>query len=565
MNAHLLPSPLASKSMIQPLSLLHTAVICLCTVALDGRAHALSQGGPIAASLDGIDTSTSSDGIVTLPPTVHPTITNVFERYTKIVVDNGNPVHFLIHINVPNAKVVHARRILEQHMADVDGSTFGSDKRALRDSMGDLRATMVLFPTLNSWQNGGPQVNQFINDYEAPFQDLLGEEIILPGSNGYIGANPRRDASYEELVHLMHGYGLIPTMPGLQTLIVDAANHAVSNGLYTPPGGLPAADIPFEYLAFTMETWYGMWEHEPNNGEYVFSNREEMETGDPAIVSILEGFFPPYHSHKAEVVANFSGTFHARAASNLEYTFKSRYLNHIELLGTANTAIRGNREDGTLLGNSGNNRMQGGGGNDLINGQAGFDTGDYQGPVGDYTIFLMDGTLTIEDSQLIRDGRDQLISIEQLQFTDGAVQVDTIFDSANHYCSSTINSSGSEARIQPVGSPFVGHQNLSLMATNLPPGQFGYFLCSQTPGLILGPGGSHGNLCLGGVMGRFNAQVQFSSPQGTFGITVDMMNLPDPVQSMINPGETWHFAAWFRDLDPTTTSNFTGGVSVQFN
>ena len=543
--------------------------LAICAVFLAPAGNALvtlaspfPQGGPIVGSLDNIDTSGSPDGIVTLPASVHPTITNVFARYTKIVADNGNPVHFLIHQNVPNAKVTHARRILEQHMADVPGTVFGSDKQALRDSMGNLRATMVLFPTPGSF--GGSQVNQFMSTYEAPIQDLLGEEIILPGSSEYVGPNPRRDASYEELVHLMHGYGLIPTMPALQSLVVAASNHAVSSGFYNPPPGLPPADIPFEYLAFTMETWYGMWEHEPNNGEYIFSSRTEMESGDPNIVAILEGFFPPYHSHRAEVVASFSGTFHARVANNLEYSFKSRYLNHVELLGTANTALRGNQEDGTLLGNAGNNRMQGAGGQDHLDGQAGFDTGDYIGPIADYNVYLMDGSLTVEDTQTNRDGLDRLINFEQLQFIDGAVQIDTFVDAANHYCTSTLNSTGDTAMINVIGSPFVGHQDLALIASYLPSGQFGYFLCSQTPGLIVGPGGSHGNLCLSGVIGRFVTQVQVSDSDGIMGIDVDMSALPDPAQTVILPGETWHFACWFRDLDPGPTSNFTGGVSVLF-
>jgi len=543
--------------------------LAICAVFLAPAGNALvtlaspsPQGGPIVGSLDNIDTSGSPDGIVNLPASVHPTITNVFARYTKIVADNGNPVHFLIHQNVPNAKVTHARRILEQHMGDVPGTVFGSDKQALRDSMGNLRATMVLFPTPGSF--GGSQVNQFMNTYEAPIQDLLGEEIILPGSSQYVGQNPRRDASYEELVHLMHGYGLIPTMPALQSLIVAASNHAVSSGFYNPPPGLPPADIPFEYLAFTMETWYGMWQHEPNNGEYIFSSRTEMESGDPNIVAILEGFFPPYHSHRAEVVASFSGTFHARVASNLEYSFKSRYLNHVELLGTANTALRGNQEDGTLLGNAGNNRMQGAGGQDHLDGQAGFDTGDYIGPIADYNVYLMDGSLTVEDTQTNRDGLDRLINFEQLQFIDGAVQIDTFVDAANHYCTSTPNSTGDTAMINVIGSPLVGHQDLALVASSLPSGQFGYFLCSQTPGLIIGPGGSHGNLCLSGVIGRFVTQVQVSDSDGIMGIDVDMSALPDPAQTVILPGETWHFACWFRDLDPGPTSNFTGGVSVLF-
>ena len=29
-------------------------------------------------------------------------------------------------------------------------------------------------------------------------------------------------------------------------------------------------------------------------------------------------------------------------------------------------------------------------------------------------------------------------------------------------------------------------------------------------------------------------------------------------------GETWHFQGWFRDADPTATSNFTDAVAITF-
>jgi len=45
---------------------------------------------------------------------------------------------------------------------------------------------------------------------------------------------------------------------------------------------------------------------------------------------------------------------------------------------------------------------------------------------------------------------------------------------------------------------------------------------------------------------------------------VDMMNIPANPPVAINPGETWHFVAWFRDKNPNPTSNFTGGVLVLF-
>ena len=53
--------------------------------------HANSNGvigGPLVDSLENIDISGSPDGVVLLPSTVHKKITDVFERYTKILADD---------------------------------------------------------------------------------------------------------------------------------------------------------------------------------------------------------------------------------------------------------------------------------------------------------------------------------------------------------------------------------------------------------------------------------------------------------------------------------------------
>lgn len=521
-------------------------------------------GGPLVDSLEGIDTSGSPDGIVDLPGTVHPTITDVFARYTKILSDEGEPIHFLIHEGVGDFKVVHARRILEQHIADLPGSQYGADKSALRNSMGSLRATMILFPTEGSLWNGGPEVDDFLDDYEAPFQDLLGEEIILPGSGQYSGNDPRRDASYEELCHLMHGYGLIPAMPGLQAAIQAATSNALANDFYDPPSDLPPGDTHYEYLAFAMETWYGMWRHEPNNGEYVFSTRAEMEAGDPMIVAILEGFFPAHHTHLASVVPGFGGTFLIEETSGVEYTFKSRYLTHVELRGGKDTDLRGNDQPGSLAGTTGDNRIEGGGGDDVIDGRAGSDTAVYGGLRAEYGVHLLDGVVTVDDGQPDRDGRDRLMNIEWLEFADQTLDASTLTDAADHYCDSTPNSTGAMAELNLLGSPVVAHGDLTLLASLLPAQQFGYFLTSQTAGFVQGPGGSNGDLCLGGVIGRYASDVASSGDGGGLSLAVDLDDMPSPAQSSVQAGETWHFAAWFRDVDPDPTSNFTGGVSVLF-
>jgi len=133
------------------------------------------------------------------------------------------------------------------------------------------------------------------------------------------------------------------------------------------------------------------------------------------------------------------------------------------------------------------------------------------------------------------------------------------------YCGPAVpNSSGGPAEIRATGSDVVADADFHLVAEQLPPNQFGYFLTSKTQGFVANPGGSQGNLCLGGVIGRFASQVQSSGAAGSFTIQVDLTKLPPPLNVPVLPGDTWSFQAWFRDKNPSTTSNFTDGVSVAF-
>ena len=125
------------------------------------------------------------------------------------------------------------------------------------------------------------------------------------------------------------------------------------------------------------------------------------------------------------------------------------------------------------------------------------------------------------------------------------------------YCSpANLNSTGTSGRILAEGSECLGDDRLTLHATDLPSNQFGYFLASQTQDFIANPGGSQGNLCLGGNIDRFVKQVLSSGCDGSFSLNVPQWAMP---------GQTWNFQAWFRDNNPGPTSNFTDGVSITFS
>jgi len=133
------------------------------------------------------------------------------------------------------------------------------------------------------------------------------------------------------------------------------------------------------------------------------------------------------------------------------------------------------------------------------------------------------------------------------------------------YCSPSVpNSSLESARIQATGSLTTLDNDLTLTAWQMPVDRFGYFLASQTQGFVAAPPGSQGNLCLGGQIARFAKLVQTSGPGGTFAIQVDLTAIPTSPPSSVMAGDTWNFQAWFRDVNPNATSNFTDAVSITF-
>ncbi|MFT7680447.1 MAG: hypothetical protein ACI8QC_004453 [Planctomycetota bacterium] len=134
------------------------------------------------------------------------------------------------------------------------------------------------------------------------------------------------------------------------------------------------------------------------------------------------------------------------------------------------------------------------------------------------------------------------------------------------YCSpATPNSTGFPAFISATGLLEAASNTLTLTSTLMPSNQFAYYLVGATQGSIANPGGSQGTLCLSGSIGRFTAQVGSTGALGVFSINVDLNALPSPMGAVqVMSGETWNFTAWYRDVNPTPTSNFTDGVSVTF-
>lgn len=135
-----------------------------------------------------------------------------------------------------------------------------------------------------------------------------------------------------------------------------------------------------------------------------------------------------------------------------------------------------------------------------------------------------------------------------------------------NYCSpAQLNSTGFPGAISATGSIVAANNDVTLTASMLPTFSFGLFITSQTQGFVMNPGGSQGDLCVAGTIGRFAQQIQSSGAQGVISIDTDLTALPQPNGTVaVMAGDTWNFQCWYRDANPMTTSNFTDAISVDF-
>ncbi len=377
--------------------------------------------------LDSIDTSSSAYGVVPLPAEVGKTLTGLFSKYTKHVAPNGKPIHIFGQSRVSELQMARAREILKYHLTDAPGTRFGSDKAAIANRMGDVRATLIYTDT----QARAFAMYDIVGESELALQDLYATESPVEGDYVYLhneaepGAFFTRDASYEEILHLVHAKGIEAMLPEYHAAIVDAEQRAVDAGIYKY--GRPA---PHEYIISGFDIYFGLWDHHPQGdggsygGEYPYHTRVEMKAGDRPLFDLIEGFWPEYLTYNAYIDASFEGNFLMAYDGAVEYTNKSRFLVQVTLTGSNDSGVRGNDQDNVLTGNAGNNELTGAAGDDLVAGAAGTDRATFAGVASEYGIDTSGSTTTVADTVEDRDGTDRLTGVEILVFRDREVAVE---------------------------------------------------------------------------------------------------------------------------------------------
>ncbi|MEM6674632.1 MAG: VCBS repeat-containing protein [Planctomycetota bacterium] len=175
--------------------------------------------------------------------------------------------------------------------------------------------------------------------------------------------------------------------------------------------------------------------------------------------------------------------------------------------------------------------------------------------------------LTVAD--IDEDGDDDLFVTMPLNSAASWLESETFDLIGTRYCGPAIpNSTGAPSRIEAIGSRSVEANRVTLVAVDLPPLSFGYFLVGPNPDVVFPVPGSDGRLCLGAPVGRYVAsgQIQQSDATGRFSLDIDLTAIPSPSGPVATvPGSVWRFQAWHRDVGATgVTSNFSDALTIVF-
>ncbi|MFT7667787.1 MAG: arylsulfatase A-like enzyme [Planctomycetota bacterium] len=140
---------------------------------------------------------------------------------------------------------------------------------------------------------------------------------------------------------------------------------------------------------------------------------------------------------------------------------------------------------------------------------------------------------------------------------------EAVFDSGpSVFCSSLPNSSGGKARISANGSASTSAADLELVVTVAPPNSAGFFFYAwYETDVPLG----NGVLCLSsGGNGLHRMSIISSGNDGVFTHPVDFDELAIK-SAAIDPGSTWKFQAWFRDVAAGgAMSNTSSALTLHF-
>jgi hypothetical protein len=208
-------------------------------------------------------------------------IGDIFSKYVYTTAPNGGRIEIFGTSGVSDDQMLYAREILVQYLT-CDGKIYKKKhKEAIANSMANKRTAIVFWDTEKQYEDNISKLS--FSGYNL--QDLYATESWDSGN---------RDASYEEILHLVHNYGISPTLFNFQKRIQEGNDDAIDKGLWNPDKGeLPKADFDDEYFAACMDCYLGLWNKQGGTmgGSYKPSSRAEMKIQDPVGYQLILDLF----------------------------------------------------------------------------------------------------------------------------------------------------------------------------------------------------------------------------------------------------------------------------------
>ncbi len=344
-----------------------------------------------------------------------------YQKYVTWKAPNGGEIKIVAVDAVSDEQLIRAWNILDFYLTNVEGSKYGADKTAVANAMANNNAVLVM--------PGGSDGNS-----PTPESGLLGQplyqlEFPVEGSTAYINNDyDQRDAGFEEILHLVHDYGIGTngTNGALKTTyhaeISQAMQNARTNSIWgNGDAGVKSwlrelaaeGSLEQEYFAAVVDSYYGLW-GAWTGGQggmwdiYTAKTRADVIAKDPQGAALVQSFLSENLTYMARIDPSFKGVFEMQYDASKPYTHKSQYLTKARLLGTESSGLAGNAHDNVLMGNAGANTIDGRGGTDVV---------QYEGASSEYTI-SQEGNVTVVASKLSPADVDRLTNVEILRFTD---------------------------------------------------------------------------------------------------------------------------------------------------
>jgi len=345
-----------------------------------------------------------------------------YSKYIDYIAPNGKPIRILAMDKISDEQLLYAYGLLSFYLKDNEKI----NKTEIANNMANNKAMLIM-------PNGADR------DGKTPMAAMIGQnlnqmEIANIGSKWYTECDyEHRDASFEEIFHLVHDYGIGTTgnkgaSEEISTAIKDALYNALpkdkkdwgKKGLWALGFGSQIDEwekegsLEQEYIVSVIDSYYGLWEAW-NEGEggmwdgYIAKTREDVLEKDPVGAKVLNQYLPDNIDYMMRIDPSFEGIFNMNYDEKFLYTTKSKYLKDLSLTGSKNSGILGNELDNILMGNSGSNTIDGGLGNDIL---------QLKGLSTEYEIEQKSDKVIIKDLIENRDGTIIAKNIEILRFID---------------------------------------------------------------------------------------------------------------------------------------------------